>query len=164
METKVKLFDWNEYRRTVTNTHEVFRLAWRLVSEIVGHPCVDPDDISKNDEKQLLAFLKETNAPEWMIESAVKFGSVGQFDQSGWYLNASYYGPPKRLTVKPVPPTAVEIFSASSPTDLEHDINEWMTDSSSHDGIVSIEYSVGLGNDGDGDIYTALVHYKIKDS
>lgn len=63
-------------------------------------------------------------------------------------------------------PTAVKVFTADSSTDLEHDINEWMTDPSEHDGIVSVQYQVlfipEVSGFGAAIEYSALVHYVVK--
>lgn len=57
--------------------------------------------------------------------------------------------------------TAVEVFTASDATNLEHDINEWMTDPAAHAGIISIQYSVAQNKHYC--LYSALIHYKIRE-
>lgn len=63
--------------------------------------------------------------------------------------------------------TAVEVFVANGPEELKHDINEWMTDPSEHDGIVSVHYQTLFEPEttryASAIEYSALVHYVVKD-
>lgn len=63
--------------------------------------------------------------------------------------------------------TAVKVFIEEAPADLEHDINEWMTDPDEHDGIVSVQYQVTAipASDHRPHVweFSALVHYVVKD-